>query len=175
MPLSPARKATAIAIPAALIAGAVTAWIISRNINDSSGATGPLTSVSITEAEGTADQCANVVIGLPSTIDDRAKRAVTGHPGALAWGDPPITLVCGIEKPANIESATNLTAVNGVTWMTTQDIDTSAYGLPGNNVLWTAVDREVYVAVAVPTQASGSAVISPISKVLAERLKSTGA
>ena len=174
MPLSPARKATAIALPAALVAGGLTAWLIARGMADDQ-ATGPLAGVSVTEAKGTEDICANVVIGLPDELDDRAKRAVRGHPGALAWGDPPITLVCGVPKPENIESATNLTAVNGVTWMITQDVDTSAFGLPGDNVLWTAVDRQVYVSVAVPTELSGSAVISPISKVLGERLESTGA
>lgn len=175
MPLSPARKATAIAVPAALIAGGVTAWVISRSTSSVEADTGPLKGVSVTEAEGTADQCANVVIGLPDQLAGSKKRAVTGHPGALAWGDPPVTLVCGVPKPDGIETATNLTAVNGVTWMTTEDTDTSAYGLDGENVLWVAVDREVYVAVAVPREHSGSAVISPISKVLGERLASTGA
>lgn len=174
--MTPARKATAIAVPAALIAGLVTAWLISSNLGGASES-GPLESVTVEAAEGTDDICANVVIGLPDELDDRQKRAVTGHPGALAWGDPPITLVCGVPKPDDIENtpALQLQAVNGVTWMVEQDTDTSAYGLEGNNVLWTAVDREVYVSVAVPTDASGSAIISPISKVLGERLQGTGA
>lgn len=172
MPLSPARKATAFALPAALVAGGVTAWLISRGMSEE---TGPVTSVAVAEADGTEDQCANVVIALPDELEDRPKRAVKGHPGALAWGDPPITLVCGVPKPDGLETATNVTAVNGVSWWPRQDYDTTDYGLPGKNVLWIAVDREVYVAVAVPADVSGSAVISPISKVLAERLNSTGA
>lgn len=176
MPLSPARKATAIAVPAALLAGGITAWAISSSLeDDAAGQTGPLTTVTVAEAEGTADRCANVVIGLPDKLQGHQKRAVKGHPGSLAWGDPPTTLVCGVAKPEGLETATNLTAVNGVTWMVTQDVDTSAYGLPGNNVLWVAVDREVYVAVAVPVQSSGSGVISPISSVIGERLQATGA
>lgn len=176
MPSSPARKATLLAVPAALVAGGVTAWIISGNLTDpSSPDTGPLDSVTVEEVQGTADQCANVVIGLPDTLQGHDKRAVKGHPGSLAWGDPPTTLVCGVAKPEGLDGAPNLTAVNGVTWMVSQDVDTSAYGLPGENVLWVAVDREVYVAVAVPTQASGSGVISPISTVISERLKPTGA
>ena len=127
------------------------------------------------EAPGTQDQCANVVVGLPETLQGQGKRAVKGHPGSLAYGDPPVTVVCGVPRPAGLDSATNLTAVNGVTWTTTVDTDTTAYGLPGRNVLWVAVDREVYVAVAVPTEQSGSAVISPVSTVLGQRLKATGA
>lgn len=172
--MTPARKATAIAVPAALIAGLVTAWVISSNIGGA-GETGPLEKVTVQEAEGTDDICANVVIGLPDTLDGRQKRAVTGHPGSLAWGDPPITLVCGVPKPEGIETETNIIAVNGVDWLVKEATDTSDYGLPGENVLWTAVDREVYVSVAVPADASGSGVISPISKVLGERLKGTGA
>lgn len=176
MPLSPARKATVIALPAALVAGGITAWIIAGNLDDDAAAsnTGPLTTVTVQEVDGTADQCANVVIALPDKLQGNERRAVKGHPGALAWGDPPTTLVCGVAKPDNLELE-QFTAVNGVTWLVKQDVDTSQYGLPGNNVLWVAVDREVYVAVAVPTQSSGSGVISPISKVLGERLKSTGA
>ncbi|WP_243837721.1 DUF3515 domain-containing protein [Cumulibacter soli] len=176
--MSPARKATAIAVPAALVAGGLTAWIIGSNLPDDeeSADTGPLTSVSVEEMDGTEDQCANLVIGLPDSLQGNDKRAVKGHPGSLAWGDPPTTLVCGVAKPDGLDDpAPNLTAVNGVTWLITQDVDTSAYGLPGNNVLWVAVDREVYVAVAVPTETSGSGVISPISTTIGERLKSTGA
>ncbi|MGK3945693.1 hypothetical protein ABK046_46035, partial [Streptomyces caeruleatus] len=64
MPMSPARKATVIARPAALLAGLVTAWLISSNLGDA-GETGPLEKVSVQEADGTEDVCANVVIGLP--------------------------------------------------------------------------------------------------------------
>lgn len=174
--MSPARRATTIALPAALIAGLATAWIISGNISDDepSADTGPLSTVTVQEVEGTADQCANLVIGLPDKIQGNTKRAVTGHPGALAWGDPPTTLVCGVAKPDGLEMA-QFTAVNGVTWLVEQDVDTSAYGVPGDNVLWTAVDREVYVSVAVPVEISGSGVISPISSVIGQRLQSTGA
>lgn len=177
MPLSPARRATVVAIPTALVAGGITAWIISGNLEDDAAAvdTGPLTTVTVQEVEGTEDQCANVVIGLPDKLQGDAQRAVKGHPGSMAWGDPPTTLVCGVTKPENLDLAPNLTAVNGVTWLVTQDVDTSAYGLPGENVLWVAVDREVYVAVAVPVAESGSGVISPISTVIGERLKSTEA
>lgn len=176
MPLSPARKATAVAIPTALLAGGITAWIISSNLQDDASAvdTGPLTTVTVEEIEGTDAQCANLIIGLPDKLQGHTKRAVTGHPGSLAWGAPPTTLVCGVAKPEGLEME-QFTAVNGVTWLVKQDVDTSAYGLPGNNVLWTAVDREVYVSVAVPVEASGSGVISPISTVIGERLQPTGA
>lgn len=171
--MSPARRATLYAIPAAVVAALITFWIISRNLSGiESEETGPVTSVTVTEKDGTADQCAFLVDGLPDTLDNQDKRAVTGHPGSLAYGDPPIVIVCGVDRPEALDFGPQLTSVNGVTWLVDDSTDTSAYGLPGENTLWTCVDREIYIAVAVPSDATGSAVLSPISTTIADRFPS---
>lgn len=171
--LSPARRATLLALPAALIAGLVVFWVVGNQLStqESTDPT-PVDGVSVSEVEGTADVCANVVDGLPAKIGDAPQRPVTDHPGSLAWGDPPIVLVCGVAQPEGLDGAPLLNVVNGVTWKIDENVDTAAYGVPGTNTLWTAVDREVYIAVAVPTEVEGSVAMSPISTAVADRLPS---
>ena len=170
------RRATYIAIPAALIAGGITAAIIASNLSgisdDGNNNSGMLSSVTVKELPGTEDKCANLIDGLPEKVDDRVQRSVKGHPGSLAWGQPPIVLVCGVDKPADYKATAQLTQVNGVTWFVKTDTDATAYGLPGKNTVWTTMDREVYVAVAVPNAVPGSAAIAPISTTVAQRLPS---
>lgn len=163
-----------IAIPAAILAGLLAFFIVRANLPDPvpEGSTEPLAGIDVTEVDGTADTCANLIEGLPQKVDEQSQRAVTGHPGSLAWGDPPVVLVCGVPEPEGLDPSATLNVVNDVTWKVDAEVDTSAYGLPGTNTLWTAVDREVYIAVAVPGDLNGGAAISPISTVVADRLPS---
>lgn len=171
--MTPARRATMLAVPAALITGVAVFWVVGNQLStQESTEPTPVDDVSVTEVDGTADACANVVDGLPTKIDNAPQRPVTDHPGSLAWGDPPIVLVCGVAQPEGLDGAPLLNVVNGVTWKIDENVDTSAYGVPGQNTLWTAVDREVYIAVAVPTDVEGSVAMSPISTAIAERLPS---
>jgi hypothetical protein len=62
-------------------------------------------------------------------------------PFAYAWGDPPVVLVCGVDRPAGLEPTSPLIQINGVNWF----VDT---GDP-DVVVWTTVDRPVYVQVTV--------------------------
>ncbi|GAB3298479.1 DUF3515 family protein [Epidermidibacterium keratini] len=171
--MTPARRATLIAIPAALIAGLLVFWIVGNRLSTQDSAQPkPVDGVSITEVEGTTEICANLVDGLPATIGESKQRPVSDHPESLAWGDPPVVLVCGVPQPAGLDAAPLLNVVNGVTWKIDENVDTSAYGVPGTNTLWTAIDREVYIAVAVPNDVEGSVAMSPISTAVADRLPS---
>lgn len=176
MSASPARRATYIAIPTALIAAGITAAIIANNLSgisdEDKNNSSTLTTVTVTEEPGTDDACADLADGLPTKIDGRVQRAVKGHPNSMAWGQPPIVLVCGVAKPAGYKATAQLTEVNGVTWFVHTEADTSAYGLPGDNTLWTAMDREVYISVAVPNDVAGSTALAPLSTVIDTRLKS---
>ncbi len=81
--------------------------------------------------------CTRLIAALPATLGpDIARRPVTGDvTRTAAWGDPPITLVCGVGRPdQNVPPLT----VDGVPWVVT---DTG----PGQ--LWTTRNRSVNVAV----------------------------
>ena len=177
MSASPARLATYIAIPTAIVAAGITATIIANNLSGvgdaSKNNSSALSDVTVPEVAGTQDICANLVDGLPTEIDGRTQRPVKSHPGSMAWGQPPVVLICGVAKPADYKATAQLTVVNDVTWFVQTQTDTSAYGVPGDNTLWTAMDREVYIAVAVPNDVAGSAALAPISTAVKQRLKST--
>lgn len=100
----------------------------------------------VTEA---ADRLCPTMIGnLPLTLDDAQARPVrSASPYAVAWGEPPIVLRCGVPRPPELAVDSTLLEVNGVSWFVQP---------AGAETLWTAVDREVFVDVRVPTaRASG--------------------
>ena len=61
--------------------------------------------------------CQKLLPSLPEKIADQAKRLVSGAPDlTAAWGDPPISLRCGVVKPADLEPTSSLITVNGIDW-----------------------------------------------------------
>jgi uncharacterized protein DUF3515 len=93
----------------------------------------------------------------------------SASPYVRAWGDPPVVLVCGVAQPAGFTSSSGLIQINGVAWF----VDTSAKDV----VVWTAVDRAVYVQVRVPASADSSSVTdltAPITKALPARAPHPG-
>jgi hypothetical protein len=86
--------------------------------------------------------CPGLMSGLPLELAGEASRPVQSDtPYAYAWGDPPVVLVCGVERPAGFVVGTGLIQINGVQWY----VDTS----DPDAIVWTAVDRPVYVQVTV--------------------------
>jgi hypothetical protein len=94
-----------------------------------------------TPSASVRQQCAAVLAGLPETVLDQPRRTV--EPGVLsaAWGDPTITLKCGVEKPPGLGDASECFEVNGVGWFAEQ-----AEG----GYLFTTIGRSAYVQVGVP-------------------------
>ncbi len=62
---------------------------------------------------------------------------------AGAWGDPPIVLRCGVEKPAALKPTSTCHDVNGVGWLAEQQPD---------GWLFTTIGRALYVSVEVPAE-----------------------
>ena len=82
--------------------------------------------------------------GLPlELVGEPSRRVQSDTPFAYAWGDPPVALVCGVDRPAGFVAATRrCIQINGVQWFVDDsDPDTT---------VWTAVDRPVYVELPVP-------------------------
>jgi hypothetical protein len=114
-------------------------------------ALGPVTVAAPPSSAAAARGCPAVISHLPVVLAGRRSRpAQSASPYVAAWGDPPIVLRCGVPRPAAFVRTSTLTVVNGVQWLPEQR--------PGA-VLWTAVDREVYVEVTVPAASSGDAVV----------------
>ena len=113
-----------------------------------------------------ADASCPAVMGvLPLDLTGEPSRRVqSDSPFAYAWGDPPIVLVCGVDRPAGFTVGTSATQINGVQWyVDTSDPDTT---------VWTTVDRPVYVQISLPAtvdSAPVTALSTPIGQALPYR------
>lgn len=84
--------------------------------------------------------CEQVVNNLPPTVLDAPQRDTTGTISA-AWGEPLITLTCGIDKPAAMQTDTRCFEVNGVGWFAQEG---------EGGMIFTTIGRAVNVQVGIP-------------------------
>jgi Protein of unknown function (DUF3515) len=99
--------------------------------------------------------CPGFLQTLPDTlVDDPSRRVSSASPYVRAWGDPAVVLVCGADRPAGFTVSVGLIQIDAVQWY----VDTS----DPKTVVWTAVDRPVYVQVRVPAS-EDSATVTEIS------------
>jgi hypothetical protein len=83
-------------------------------------------------------------------VGEPSRRVQSDSPFAYAWGEPPIVLVCGVDRPAGWVPGVSAIQINGVQWF----VDT---GDPESTV-WTTVDRPVYVQVRLPASVDSAPV-----------------
>jgi Protein of unknown function (DUF3515) len=100
--------------------------------------------VAVTEPQpDAADRalCTQLLEALPDQVLESIRRPT--EPGVLtrAWGDPPITLRCGVAAPPGLTPASECLEVNGVGWFN-EDAE--------GGVLFTTVGRAVFIEVGVP-------------------------
>ena len=106
--------------------------------------------------------CPALMEALPiDLVGEPSRRVDSDSPFAYAWGEPPVVLVCGVDRPASFTADSALYQINGVSWsVDDSDPDTT---------VWTAVDRPVYVEVQVPASIdSGPATV--LATTIAEAL-----
>jgi hypothetical protein len=108
------------------------------------------------------EYCRPFMEQLPLELAGEQSRPVdSDSPYAYAWGEPPVVLVCGVERPAALEPTSPLIQVNGVNWL----VDTS----DPDSIVWTAVDRPVYVQVTVSAD-TDSAPVTALGPVINDAL-----
>jgi hypothetical protein len=124
-------------------------------------ATGPV-AVPAPPVSGTAVDaaCAALLDALPDEVDPGVRRRpVQPDDGrTAAWGDPAVTLECGVLAPEREEPPF---AVNGVVF-TTRDV--------GAATRWTTYGRTVLAAVTVPDGYSGAEIVLPLAEPVAATL-----
>jgi hypothetical protein len=140
-----ARVATLVALPVALIIGVVSFWWLGgfggneAKPRPQSTAAVPMAAPSLDEARATA--CRTLVTHLPDALRDRHRRPVTaGAEQNAAYGDPAITMACGV-PPVTLPTGADVYLLSGVCWYSQPEGDGSA---------WTTVDRDVPVRVTLP-------------------------
>ena len=120
----------------------------------------PAPSTSLDAAAASA--CAALLEALPDEIDPGVtRRPVEAAPDRLtAWGDPPVTLECGVALPDRPEEPV---IVNDVMW-SVRDI--------GPGFRWTTTDRAVNVAVEIPdAYDNGAELVNPLAAPIEQTLR----
>ena len=92
------------------------------------------------QAASSSSQCSELIAALPKTLVQQPSRPVNSV-GTAAWGNPVITLRCGVAAPAGF--GTGLIEVNGVSWFPVEL--TSGYR-------FTAKTAAGYIEVTVPSK-----------------------
>ncbi|WP_409329755.1 DUF3515 domain-containing protein [Trujillonella humicola] len=115
----------------------------------------PVLEVPVPPVTAEADAaCPAFMTDLPVELAGQPSRRVRSDtPYAYAWGEPPVVLRCGVERPAGfVVGGPQLFELNGVSWFV-DDSDPDRY-------VWTVVDRTVYVELAVPADVSSAPAIA---------------
>lgn len=141
------RYSTLLLAAAALIVVALTAGAIWLLFNS-----GDAVAVDVPRTASASAQsaCAALTKGVPQTVNNENRRdTAPGSPMTAAWGDPPITLRCGVPEPEILRPGSksyNPTAdeayIDGVAWLIEKT---------GDGYRFTAAQRAVYVEVDVPS------------------------
>lgn len=152
----------ALALAVALVVGVLIAAAMVR-----SQGLGPLgLAVVPAPSAGSAD-CTRLLAALPEKLDggdmgalERRQLVAPAPAGTAGWGEPPVVLRCGLDRPAELTATSRLLDVSGVQFLDITGPDTST---------WVVVDRPVYLVVALPPT-SGSGPLQQIATVIANTL-----
>ena len=133
------------------------------------GSTGPVEIDSPRLSAADQRACAQLLDSLPARFEGRSARKVTpaDAPGA-AWGDPPITLTCGVGVPASFDRLSQCVLVNGVGWYVPED------EANGGDATFTAVGYRPRVALHVPGEdqpEGGAAALADLAAPVRQHLR----
>jgi Protein of unknown function (DUF3515) len=123
----------------------------------------PVLPVDVPPVTPAADASCPALMGLMplELTGEPSRRVQSDSPFAYAWGEPPIVLVCGVERPAGFVVGTAAIQINGVQWY----VDTS----DPESTVWTTIDRPVYVQITLPASVDSApvtALSTPIGQAL---------
>jgi uncharacterized protein DUF3515 len=128
---------------------------------------GPLRLAVVPAPSANSADCGRLLVALPEKLDggelgalERRRLAAPAPAGVVGWGEPPVVLRCGLDRPAELRATSRLLDVSGVQFLELVGLGTST---------WVAVDRPVYVVVALPPT-SGSGPLQQIATVIVDTL-----
>jgi hypothetical protein len=152
----------ALALAVALVVGVLIAAEVVRE-----QPLGPLGLAVVPAPSADSMDCARLLAALPETLDggdagplQRRSLTTPAPVGAAGWGEPPVVLRCGLDRPVELTATSRLLDVSGVQLLELVGRGTST---------WVAVDRPVYVVVALPPT-SGSGPLQQLTAVIANTL-----
>lgn len=169
--ISPRLRLLLLALPVLLVVTVIViAGVIVRTPDDT-----PVGLGYVSAPSAGSDACTRLLDALPDQIGDDSPRAPLADPapvGAAAWrfaSESPtapteIVLRCGLDRPTEFTVAAPLQVVDEVQWFQISGAD---QGFEAST--WFAVDREVYVALTLPS-GTGPAPIQLISDAITATL-----
>ncbi|WP_447009400.1 DUF3515 domain-containing protein [Saccharothrix hoggarensis] len=131
--------------------------------------TGPLALVPVPAPEAESAECRALLAALPAELLSggvtlpRRELASPAPAGALAWGDAahqPVVLRCGLDRPAALTPTSVTRVISDVQWLEVAE---------GDSATWYVVDRPVYVALTVPSDA-GTGPLQDVSATVRDTL-----
>lgn len=129
---------------------------------------GPLSLSAPPHAQDQASACAKVLAKLPVQVDHLSQRVVHTTPETpfvVAWGDPPVVLRCGVDRP------TSLHAGSSAQYFSTTGPDGPYFDVSssGQSQVFTSIDRAAYVSISIPvTYHAGP--LPPLARAIAAAL-----
>ena len=94
-----------------------------------------------------ASACRALIGALPDKVADLPRTEADAGAGyGAAWGDPPIELRCGVQRPEGLDAVAQCQTVNGVDWYIPESQQS---GRP-QPITMTTVGRAQYVEVRIP-------------------------
>ncbi|MFN2494351.1 MAG: DUF3515 domain-containing protein [Pseudonocardiaceae bacterium] len=154
----------ALALAVALVVGVLIAAAVVRG--QARAQPGPLSLAGVPAPAATSADCGRLLAALPDELDGDLARRQLAAPvpsGTAAWGDPPVVLRCGLDRPAELTATSWLLDVSGVAFLQLSQL--SDAGITS----WVAVDRPVYVVVTMPADA-GSGPLQQLAEVISDTL-----
>lgn len=157
----------AVGLTALLVAGVVAAGLLLGGGEEPTA--GPVALVPVPAPKAESDECKALLGALPAELVSngvplpRRELASPAPAGALAWGDArrePVVLRCGLDRPRDLTPASGLRVISDVEWLEVSE---------GGSATWYVVDRPVYVALTVPSDA-GTGPLQDVSAAIRDAL-----
>ncbi|HVC73493.1 MAG TPA: DUF3515 family protein, partial [Mycobacteriales bacterium] len=138
---SAARLATLVAVPVTLVLLAV-AVVAARHAGSGAEPVAPATSAPASAAAlpsikvappptlsaGQQQACQELISALPTDLGDLPARPVDSpSPYVAAWGEPAVTLRCGVARPPSFVATADVQQINGVSWFAERRGPTTAW------------------------------------------------
>ena len=101
-------------------------------------------------------------LSLPESVAGAGRRPSTGGDATAAWGEPPITLRCGVARPAALTPTSQLIDVDGIGWLPIEGSGGSAFVA----VDWPTAQDPAYVEVIVPAAYAPGEILAVLSAAL---------
>lgn len=98
--------------------------------------------------DGTEDLCDMLLADLPAEVAGNDRREVAQDVPAAAWGEVPVILRCGVERPDALTPSARCDLVEDVGWFEEETADGRVF---------TTIGRDAHVSVEVPARVQPAA------------------